>query len=48
MGYGVDVLGRRVQIKGGKSRDGYRGASSARRGPGSGQEHAIVLRVLLR
>lgn len=42
------MLGRRVQIKGRKSGDGYKGASRVRRGSGSGQVHAIVLRVLVR
>lgn len=48
MGYGVNMLGGRVQIKGRKSGDGYRGASRASRGPGSEQVHAIILRVLVR
>lgn len=32
MGCEVNMLGRRVQIKGRKSGDGYKGASRARRG----------------
>lgn len=48
IGYGVNMLGGRVQINGRKSGDGYRGASRASRGPGSEQVHAIILRLLVR